>query len=370
AGTEEGTEGSTDPIVIGFPTASTEFLSFYDGPILESAQLAADDINANGGLLGGRMIEITHADNQSDIALVESRAIELLDAGADIIHTSCDFDFGSPAARAATERGVFALGCASAPEYGFEGLGELVFNTFPADVTESAVMAQFTIDQGWDQAVLFQDQSLEATITVCDTFAEVYEELGGTVVGVETFEGADFSLAPQLASVRDSDAQAIVLCTTNSAAVKQIRDETDLPIVSQVALEGTFWLDCCPGLSDFYAVGLASVAGDDPDPGRAAFIESYTEATGAPPLLSIVMAGYAAVEALAIAIEEAGSVDGAAIAEAMSGFDNVELVTGATSYSPTCHIPIGRDMVMIQVQDGEYSFAAEVEPTFLPESIC
>jgi branched-chain amino acid transport system substrate-binding protein len=369
-----GTTGaaSGDPIVIGFPTAATEFLSFYDGPIFEAAQIAADEVNAAGGVLG-RPLELRQVDNQSDIANVEPATLELLDGGAEIIVTSCDFDFGSPAARAATERGVFALGCASAPEFGYEGLGELVFNTFGADITESSVMAQFTIDQGWEQIFMFQDQSLEATITVCETYEEALNELGGEVVGTATFEGADFSLAPQLAELRDSGADAIVLCTVppgGGAAVKQIRDESDLPIVSQVAMEGEFWLDCCPGLSDFYAVGLGSTRGDDPDPVRAAFFEEYAERAGKPMDVSIGMAGYATIQALAIAIEQAGSTDGAAVAEAMGSFTDVPLATGPTTYTPACHIALGRGMVIMQVQDGELQYKADVTPSFVPESIC
>ena len=76
------------------------------------------------------------------------------------------------------------------------------------------------------------------------------------------------------------------------------------------------------------------------------------------------------MEALAIAANDAGSLDGAEVAAAMASFTDVPLVTGPTTYTETCHIPIGREMVMIQVQDGSLGFAAEVTPTFLTESIC
>lgn len=360
---------SDDPIIIGVASSLSGPISFYDGPILEAAKLAAADINAAGGVLG-RQLEFVTADNKSDIAAAEAAAKEVLDQGADLVITTCDFDFGSPAVRAATERGVLAMGCASSPDYGFTGLGKLAFNTFGADITESSSMAQFTADEGYEKVFLFQDQSLQATITVCDTYQTVLEELGAEVVGVATFEGTDFSLAPQLAELRDSGADAIALCSTNSSAVKQIRDESDLPIIAQVALEGEFWLDCCPGLSDFYAIGLGSTRGDDPDPARAKFFADFEAATGKKMDVSIAMTGYAAIQAYALAVEQAGTTEGEAVASALETFTDVPLVTGPTTYTPDCHIPLGRPMVMMQVQDGVLQYKADVAPTVVPESVC
>jgi branched-chain amino acid transport system substrate-binding protein len=82
------------------------------------------------------------------------------------------------------------------------------------------------------------------------------------------------------------------------------------------------------------------------------------------------MAGYATIQALAIAIEEAGSTEGAAVAAAMGAFTDVPLATGPTTYTPTCHIALGRGMVIMQVQDGALQYKADVTPSFVPESIC
>lgn len=361
------------PVIVGFPTAATEFLSFYDAPIYEAAKIAAADINKKGGLLG-RPIKLVRRDNQSKIPNVAARTQELLRRDkADFIVSSCDFDFGSPAVRAATKAGKLALGCASAPEYGRKGLGPLAFNTFQADVTESSSMAQFTKDKKWTKAFLFQDNTLEATKTVCETYETVFKKIGGTIVGKETFQGTDFSLAPQLASFRRSGADVIVLCSVlpgAGTAVKQIRAESQLPIVSQVALEGEFWVSCCPGLSNFYAIGMGSTAGDDPNPKRKAFFDKFQKATGERASVSISIMGYVTMELLAEGVKRAKSLEGAKVARALETLKNFPTVQGATTYTRTCHIPIGRPMVMVQIQNEKLSFAANVKPSFLPPSIC
>ena len=42
------------PIVIGFPADLTTDWAYYDSPMQEGAQFAVDQINDDGGVLGGR----------------------------------------------------------------------------------------------------------------------------------------------------------------------------------------------------------------------------------------------------------------------------------------------------------------------------
>ena len=50
-----------DDIVIGFAIAQSGWMNAYDGPPLKGAQMAIDDINAKGGVLG-RKLEMVVAD--------------------------------------------------------------------------------------------------------------------------------------------------------------------------------------------------------------------------------------------------------------------------------------------------------------------
>ncbi|MCH8898933.1 MAG: ABC transporter substrate-binding protein [Acidobacteria bacterium] len=108
--------GDQEPLVLGVVSGQTGFMSLFDIPVLQGVELAVAEINAAGGILG-RQIEIIVIDHKTDFALLESAAIEAIEAGADIIITSCDFDVGGPTARAANEQGVLAIGCAGAPQY-------------------------------------------------------------------------------------------------------------------------------------------------------------------------------------------------------------------------------------------------------------
>src|SRR5919201_6661877 len=69
------------PIVIAMPLALTGVISFYDQPNLAGAQIAVDQINKAGGVLG-RPFKIISADTKSDLSLIAGVAKSLLDKGA------------------------------------------------------------------------------------------------------------------------------------------------------------------------------------------------------------------------------------------------------------------------------------------------
>ncbi|MEZ4506424.1 MAG: ABC transporter substrate-binding protein [Thermomicrobiales bacterium] len=63
-----------DPIIIGAPINLTGWMAAYDQPPLDGAQLAVEQINAAGGVLG-RPLEIKVVDGKTDPATVGNAAI-------------------------------------------------------------------------------------------------------------------------------------------------------------------------------------------------------------------------------------------------------------------------------------------------------
>ena len=70
---------AADPIKIGYPANLTGSLASVDGPALNGAKLAAQEINAAGGVLG-RQIELITYDTKSDATAVSTVASQLIDS--------------------------------------------------------------------------------------------------------------------------------------------------------------------------------------------------------------------------------------------------------------------------------------------------
>ena len=89
---------AADEIVVGFATAESGFMQAYDKPAQDAALIRIDEINKAGGLLG-KQIKVVTADTKTDRAEGAKAGLEVLDKGAELVIVSCDYDFGSPAAR-------------------------------------------------------------------------------------------------------------------------------------------------------------------------------------------------------------------------------------------------------------------------------
>lgn len=370
-----GGEASDEPITIGIASGQTGFMSFFDVPAKVGAEMAVDHINAEGGV-DGRELELIVRDHRTEVDRVGPTALEVIEDGADVVITSCDNDLGEPAAQEANAQGVVAVGCAGNSTFGKEGIGPYVFNVYPGTATEGAVMAEFGVEQGWERAYALQDLSLDYSKSTCDFFEEHLPTAGGTLVGKDTFENEDPSIAPQVTNVRNSDADFVALCSYppgGAAAVKQLREGgVDLPIVGSGAFDGTYWLEGIEDLSNFYNLGHGSLWGDDPNEQRTAIFEEYEERTGEPPNSSTyTLMGYAAVQTIARGIENAGgSTDAEELAAGIEEFDEEPLVVGPTTFTEDCHVSHGRPWVVMQIQNGEASFVEEFDPESVPEATC
>lgn len=365
-----------DPIVIGFVGAETGFMSVYDKQVFVGAQVAAKEINDAGGLLG-RPVEFVTCDSKTDQAQASVCAEEVISKGAAFVMPSCDFDFGSPAARVAGDAGIVAIGCAGGLEYGVQGVGPLLFNTYSGSATEGAIMAEWAYNEkGWRKPYILTDNFLEYTKDVSEYFEKRWTEIGGadSIVGKDAFQNADESIAAQISRLRGAakDADFIVVSSLppgGAGAIRQIRAAgIDLPILAAAAFDGNYWLEAIPDLSEFYYPALGSLWGDDPDTARAKLLyEDFKALSGEDPTLaSYPLMGYAAVQSLGKAVTTAGDTAGEAVATAMETFAEEPLITGPTTYTDACHIPSGRPYLMLQIQGGKNSYTGT---TWTPESV-
>jgi len=365
------TEGpSDDPIVIGVASAQTGFFSGFDGPVANAIELAVADVNAAGGVIG-RPLEVVVSDTKSDVELSASAAIEVLDKGADVVVTMCDYNLGAPAAQEAQAAGKLAYSCAGSALFGPIGIGPLAFGINESSTTQASIAATFAIEQGWKSAYMLGDTGEDFTKSWCDAFKQTFESAGGTVVGEDVFVNGDTTVQPQVSALVASGVtpDVIALCgypPTGSTAVGQLRSAgVDTPIVTTSGFDGPGWLDAVPGVADVYAVASASIYGDDPSADVRALVEAYTKAYG-DPQTSYLVYGYAIVQAIVAAIEKAGSVEGSALAEALVAMDSFDTILGPTSYSEGCHVAIGRSMQIIGYGEGTGRWLETVAPPANP----
>jgi branched-chain amino acid transport system substrate-binding protein len=354
-------KASGDPIVIGIAAAQSGFLGAFDGPGITAAEIARDEINDKGGVLG-RPLKFVYADTKSKIEEGANAGVKVLDDGAEFVVVTCDFDFGAPAAGVAEKKGIVSFSlCAGSPKFGVQGVGPHAYTMGTGTPTEGATGAQWALkEKGFKSAFVLTDTSLDYNKQFASYFKRHFGEGGGKVAGEDTFKGEDPSVASQINRIRGANADVIVIAALMpgaASAVRQIRAAgIDTPIIGAASSDGDYWLEAVPDLSEFYLTAYSSIFGDDPNEEINRLVKVYEDRTGEKLAGGSFATGYSVIEALAAAMEKAGTTDSAKVKEALDAFSGQELLVGPTTFTPEIHMSNGRPMRIMQIQGGKPAF--------------
>lgn len=366
---------AADDIVIGFAIAQSGWMNAYDGPPSDSALLAIDEFNAKGGVLGGRKFSAVFSDTKSEAAEGARAAQEVIGKGAKFMVVSCDYDMGAAAATVANDSKIVVISlCASDAKMGVQGIGPYAFTMSNSSLTSGAVIAEWGWNKkNWRTAYTLLDTSIEYDKTICAGFKARFEKLGGKILGEDTFKQDDASIASQITRYKQVEAEmgtpdVLHLCSYNGGgvtAIRQIRGAgIKSPITGGDSMDGDYWTEGVGKLNDHYTGTYASVFGDDTRAEVNQFFDRYAEKTGKRACCSFALPGYSIIQAFAIAIERAGSIDSDAVLAELNKFKNEPLLVGPTTFTPELHINLERPQAIIGIKDGKGYFVDLIQ---LPE---
>ena len=362
------------PILIGFAVAQTGWLVPFDAGY-KAAEIAIDEINAKGGLLG-RKLATAFCDTKSDREQGAKCGQELVEKGADFIVVTCDYDFGGPAALSAARGGKISWAlCAEDPKMGVQGIGPLAFSGAEAAQLQGSGIAEWGVaKKGWKTGYILIDSSIEYDKSVCYGFDLGFKATGGKIVGQDSFKNDDPSIATQITRLRavNPAPDVIEICSYppgGASAVRQIRAAgVTTPIASDNAMDGTYWLNAVPDLSDFYFASLGSIVGGDPRPGINELRDKYIAKYKDPPAFSGAYMGYSMMQLYAAAVEKAKTTEPKAVVAAFETFQDQPTVEGPFTFSHDLHIQKKMQFTIMGITNGKLG-ALEIWNTTTPLSM-
>lgn len=334
-----------DEITIGMATAQSGWMEAYDKPAREAALIRIDEINEAGGLLG-KQIKVVEADTKTDRAEGAKAGLEVLDGGAEMVVVSCDYDFGAPAALAAQAAGKISFFlCAESIKAGIPGVGPDSFSASVLAAVQGATMAEWSYNKKNVRSFyVLLDTWIEYNKGICDGFDWMAPRLeGAEVVGRDTFKNDDASVAAQITRIKslDKEPDAIMLCSVMpgaSSVIKQIRAAgINSMILNGSAVDGSYWLDSVPDLSNFFVPVQGSVFGDDPDPKVEEFNKKYEKKYGARPATQYTYPGYVLIDVWAKAVERAGTTETKAVVAELEKMRAEPTLFGPRTFTSELH---------------------------------
>jgi branched-chain amino acid transport system substrate-binding protein len=343
------------PIIIGYPTDLKGNMAPFDGPALAAAQLQIKKINGRGGV-NGRPLQLITCDTQnSNPAKSKACATSLIAKGAVIGMVTCDVEFAAPAVQTFINKGMLTVApCIGTDQMGtkrFGPKGKLAFSYGNVAQDEGAAMAEWAYKvKHWKSADLATNNLLVYFKTVVQAFKSRFTQLGGKIVGQESFTTGQNDVGNAVSRLNGEKADVIVTSTSFGelpglvSGLRSLGNET--PILNSWAGDGTYWVTKDPKVTNYYAVTFASIAGDDPNPAVNAMAKQVKAGTGG------FVTGAAAIDGIVTAIKRAGgSTNGAKLAAKMEAFKKVPTISGLVSFSPRFHTVFGRQYRVIEVNN-------------------
>ncbi|MEZ5925677.1 MAG: ABC transporter substrate-binding protein [Hyphomicrobiaceae bacterium] len=334
-----------DEIVVGFATAESGFMQAYDKPAQDAAMIRIKEINDAGGLLG-KQIKVVNADTKTDQAEGAKAGLAVLDQGAELVVVSCDYDFGSPAALQAQAAGkVSFFLCAESIKAGIQGVGPFSFSSSVLAAVQGATMSEWAYNK--KNARTFYRLLDSWTVYnkgICDGFDWMLPRLADAkLVGEDTFKNDDASIAAQISRIKalPQEPDAIMLCTMMPGAVSAIKQIRAAGINSMIlngsGVDGSYWLNAVPDLSNFFVPVQGSIYGDDPNPKVNEFNAKYKEFTGTDPSSQYVYPGYVLIDVWSKAVERAGTTDAAAVVAELEKMNEEPTLFGPRTFTNEIH---------------------------------
>lgn len=364
---EPASAGLPQTITLGAAIAKSGYLAPYDASIT-AIELLVDEVNAKGGI-DGRKLKVIQVDNRSDPQQAPIAAQTAIEKGADVLLLSGEAFTAAAAAPIAEENNIlnFTLS-ANEPGFGPPTTGRLSFSPYPNVLAEASADATFLHRKGIKRPFLFRDTAIIYGKADCDGFQQAWERLGGSIAGSADFKNEDESVASQVAQLKQSDADAVMMCSYppgGAAAVKQIRAAgIDVPIMAAGTFDGVYWLKGISSTEDIY-VALNGSSYDPPNQAAAKLFEKLEEDGVDTDVSSVLLAAYAGGQLIVDAIEETGSVDGNTLADALEEKPH-QTIIGEIDYTKEDHYPTGTWSIY-EIVNGEPKLVTEITPEFVPK---
>ena len=321
---------AADPIKIGQIAALSGGSAQSGEAITRGLTLAIDEINAKGGLLGGRQLELVQRDDESSPPKGLIAVRELVSEDVAAIFGGIDTPVSVAMVPVLNKEkriymGVWAAGTVitrngADPNYAFrvsavDALVDVKLLKFAHDKFGAKKAGLILINNPWGQG---NEKGLRAA-SKADPSIEI--------AGVEKFENNDVDLVPQLARLKDAGADVLILVgnAAPGAQVMKARDRLGwkVPVVSHWGISGGRFPELAgPTASDAYFVQTYNFSGAQGPTGQrvlAALEKKYPQIKGPDDIFAPVGTAdaYDAMHILALGIAQAGSTDPDAIRTAL-----------------------------------------------------
>ena len=359
---EAQTSDATGDIPVGVYAALTGDQASFGNATVQGVKLAAEEINAAGGILG-RKIKLVIEDDQGRPEQAASVVTKLITNDNVIAVIGENSSSNSLAAAPICQSSKVPMISPSSTNPAVTEKGDYIFRVCFTDPYQGKALAAFVkTNLQLDTAAILIDKKNDYSVGLGQFIQKEFEALGGRITGTQSYSGGDTEFRPQLTALKRGTPKVLFIpgfYTEVGQIAIQARDlgmnmpmvggdGWDSPTVIEIggkSIDGSYF-------SDHYFVG-------DPRPLVQQFVSKIQQRHNKKPEANAAL-GYDALKIFAAAATRAGSLDRVAIRDQIAATKDYDGVSGMITMGADRN-PV-KPVAMIKIENGQMGFAGWVRP--------
>jgi branched-chain amino acid transport system substrate-binding protein len=330
----------------------------------KGTELAIEEINAAGGLLG-KQLKLVYEDNRSTPGESATIAKKLITRDKVVALLGEVASGRSLEAAPIAQSNQVPMISPSSTNPKVTQTGDYIFRACFTDPFQGRLLAEFakrTLNA--KRVAIFSDVSAPYSMGLAQYFRDPFIANGGEVVSEQKYTGGDKDFKAQLTAIKSLNPDAILVpgyYTEAGLIVAQARqlgitvplfggDGWEAPELLQIAgaeaLEGTFY--------------STHFSAENTDPLAQKFVAAFKARYGGETPDGMAALGYDSVLILADAIRRAGSTEGPKLREALAATKDLPGATGLTTLDE--NRDASKAAVIITIKDGRFQYVETIAP--------
>ena len=359
-----GSEAAADAIVIGEFASLTGKEAAFGQSSHKGTQLAIEELNAGGGLLG-KPVRYVYEDNRSTPGESATIAKKLISRDKIVALLGEVASGRSLEAAPIAQASKVPMISPSSTNPKVTETGDYIFRVCFTDPFQGKLLAEFARRTLKAQKIaIFSDVAAPYSVGLAQYFREPFLAGGGQIVAEQKYTGGDKDFKAQLTAIKSLKPDAIMVpgyYTDVGLIVAQARqlgitvplfggDGWEAPELIQIAgseaLQGTYY--------------STHFSPENTDPVAQKFVAAYRARYGGETPDAMAALGYDSAMVLADAIRRAGSTESAKLRDALAATSGYAGATGATTLD--ANRDASKPAVIITVKDGKFQYVETIAP--------
>lgn len=353
---------AADEIPVGEFASLTGGSASFGQSSHKGTELAIDEINARGGVLGKKINLITD-DDQSQAGQPATIVRKLISQDNVVAILGEVASSKSLEAAPICQQSKIPMITPASTNPKVTEVGDYIFRTCFIDPFQGSVMATFANKRGWKKFAILTDVKQDYSVGLAEFFVKGVQANGGEIIKEQKYSTGDKDFKAQLTSIKAAKPDAIFI-PGYYAEVALIAKQAKLLGIKTPLLGGDGWV----GDSLLKVAGTAldgsflscHYSGEDNSPKVQKFLASYKAKFNGDTPDDMAALGYDSAMILADAITRAGTTDSAKLRDALAATKDYDGVTGKITLDAQRNA--SKPAVILTIGNGGMHFVETVAP--------